>query len=55
MEEVQACLRIRHLSPADQTLFIYDHLEGEPREEIKYQLPEEKDGREKILTILQEL
>ncbi|CAI5686070.1 unnamed protein product [Oreochromis niloticus] len=55
VEEVQACLRVRHLSPADQALFIYDHLEGEPREEIKYRLPEEKDDPEKILTILQEL
>lgn len=30
-------LRARHLSPAEQALFIYDHLDREPREENKYQ------------------
>lgn len=35
IEEVYACIRARHMSPVDQALFIYDHLEGEVREEIK--------------------
>lgn len=35
-EEVQACMRARHLSTADKALFIFDHLEGEAKEEIKY-------------------
>jgi len=43
-EEVQACKRARHLSRADQALFIYDHLESEAREEIKYR-PKGGKGR----------
>ena len=35
-EEVQACIRARHLSSADQAFFLLDHLKGETREEIKY-------------------
>ncbi len=32
----QACLRTCHLSVADQAFFIFDHLEGEARDEIRY-------------------
>lgn len=32
-EEVQACMRARHLLPADQAFFLFDHLEGEAKEE----------------------
>jgi len=38
MEEVQASMRARHLSQSDQAFFLFDHLEGEARDEIKYQL-----------------
>ena len=55
IEEVHACVRARHLSPADQALFIYDHLEGEAREEIKYRSPEERADPDKVLLILKEL
>lgn len=55
VEEVQACIRARHLSVADQAFFIFDHLEGEAREEIKYRTNTEKRDPAKILAILTEL
>ena len=36
VEEAQACMRARYLSAIDQAFFLFDHLEGEAREEIKY-------------------
>lgn len=54
-EEVQACMRARHLSRADQAAFIYDHLEGEAREEMRYRPREEREDPDKILDILQDL
>lgn len=54
-EEVQACMRARHLSLADQAFFLYDHLEGEAREEIKYRPAAERTDPMKIRTILREL
>lgn len=35
-EEIRACMRVCHLSVVDQALFIFDHLEGEAREEIRF-------------------
>lgn len=55
VEEAQACIRGRHLSSAEKALFMYDHLEGEAREEIKYRPQEEREDPDKILAILQEL
>ena len=55
IEEVHACVQGRHLSPADQALFIYDHLEGEAREDIKYRSPEERADPDKVLLILKSL
>lgn len=55
LEEVEACLRSRHLSPAEKALFIYDHLEGEAREEIKYRSLQEREDPNKVLAILTEL
>lgn len=54
-EEVQACMRARHLSAADQAVFLFDHLEGEAREEIKYRPTSERKDPERICTILREL
>lgn len=55
VEEVQASMRARYLSPLDQAYFIYDHLEGEAKEEIRYRSQEEKENPDTILNILQEL
>ncbi|KAK0145448.1 hypothetical protein N1851_015636 [Merluccius polli] len=55
VEEVQACVRARHLSLADQAFFLFDHLEGEAREEIKYRPSVERGDPARIIAILQEL
>lgn len=55
VEEVQACMRARHLSVADQAFFIFDHLEGEAREEIKFRPNLERGDPARVLTILKEL
>lgn len=55
VEEVQACMRARHLAVGDRALFIFDHLEGEAKEEIKYRSRAERADPDKILSILQEL
>ncbi|KAK0155373.1 hypothetical protein N1851_002277 [Merluccius polli] len=48
-------MRARHLSAADQAFFLYDHLEGEAREEIKYRPSTERCDPAKVLAVLQEL
>ena len=48
-------MRARHLSSTDKAYFLFDHLEGEAREEIRYRSREEKEDPEKIIQILQEL
>lgn len=55
IEEVQACMRAHNLSLPDQTFFLFDHLEGEAREEIKYRPLAEREDADRILAILQEL
>lgn len=55
VEEVQACIRVRHLSAFDKALFIFDHLAGEAREEIKFRSSAERGDPERILAILEEL
>lgn len=55
VEEVQASMRARYLSPLDQAYFIYDHLEGDAKEEIRYRPKLERENPEAILNILKEL
>ena len=55
LEEVQACMRARHLSVPDQAFFLFDHLEGEAREEIKYRPSEVRSDPDRIIEVLQEL
>lgn len=55
VEEAQACMRSRHLSRIDQAFFLFDHLEGEAREEIKYRSSAERQDPDRIVAILQEL
>ncbi len=54
-EEVRASMRARHLGPHDQAHFIFDHLEGEARDEIKYRPRTDCDDPERVLAILEEL
>lgn len=46
---------VHHLSVADPAFLIFDHLEGEAREEIKYRSAAERGDPAKALAILQEL
>ncbi|XP_058482270.1 uncharacterized protein LOC131457315 [Solea solea] len=55
IEEAQACMRARHLSTLDQAFFLFDHLEGETREEIKYRSTADRSDPAKIIVVLQEL
>ncbi|KAK0139102.1 hypothetical protein N1851_024329 [Merluccius polli] len=55
MEEVEACMRARRLSVFEQAYFVFDHLEGEAREEVKYRPRAEREDPAKIFGILQEL
>lgn len=43
------------MSAADQAFFVYDHLEGEAKEEIKYRPSIERGDSETILAILNKL
>lgn len=44
-----------HLSAGDQAFFIFDHLEGEAKEEIKYQPSRDQRDPERSFAILKEL
>lgn len=55
IEEVQASMRARHLGPNDQAGFIYDHLEGEARDKIRYRPRAEREDPEHAFVILKEL
>ena len=55
VEEMRATLRIRHMKSVEQAYFIYDHLEGEAKDEIRYRPRAEREDPEKILTILLDL
>lgn len=55
LEEAQACMRARHLSAADQAFFLFDHLEGEPRDEIKHRSSAERSDPATIIAALREL
>lgn len=55
VEEAKACMRIRHLSNADQAFFLFDHLEGEAREEVRYRPEIERGDPDKIILALREL
>lgn len=54
-EEVEACIRVRHLAPKDQALFIFDHLEGEAKREIKFRPNQDREDPVRIWDTLQEL
>lgn len=55
IEEVQACMRAHHLSALEQAFFLFDHLEGEPRDEIKHRSSVERSDPARIIAVLQEL
>lgn len=55
VEEAQACMRVRYMSNADQAFFLFDHLEGEAREEIRYRSDLERGDPDKIIKALRDL
>ncbi|XP_023817649.1 uncharacterized protein LOC105355397 [Oryzias latipes] len=55
VEEVEACVRARRLGALEKAFFIFDHLEGEAKEEIRYRPRCEREDPEKIINILREL
>lgn len=55
LEEAQACMRMRHLNASDQAFFLFDHLEGEAREEIKFRPCCERENPDRVIAVLQEL
>lgn len=54
IEEARRCIAVRHMSPAEQILFLYDHVEGSARAELDFHSPTDKDTPEKIFKILTE-
>lgn len=55
IEEVESCIRGRHMSELDKAMFVYDHLEGEARTEIKFRPEEVKEDSTEIFAVLREL
>lgn len=55
VEEAQACMRMRNMTTAKKAFFLFDHLEGEARDEIKYRPSMDKDDPERIVSALREL
>ncbi|XP_022518191.2 uncharacterized protein LOC111188716 [Astyanax mexicanus] len=55
VEEVRRSLEGRHMPPLEQALFVYDHLEGEAKTEIKFRPAIDKNDPERIFAILVDL
>ena len=55
MEDVQASLRVRHLSPVEKALFILDHLGGSAKRELRFRPEEEREDPTRVFAILKEL
>nr|XP_021327606.1 uncharacterized protein LOC110438779 [Danio rerio] len=55
VEEAEACMRLRHLSSADRAFFLFDHLEGEAREEIRYRPQSEREDPKRVIQVLRDL
>ena len=55
VEEAESCIRARHMSKHDRALFLYDHLEGEARNEIKYRPSVVREDPAAIINVLKEV
>ncbi|XP_049340756.1 uncharacterized protein LOC125804921 [Astyanax mexicanus] len=55
VEEVQSCTRSRCISDLDKALFLYDHLEGGARNEIKYRSAMVREDPREIISVLKEV
>ncbi len=52
VEEARRSLGVRHMSRAEQALFLYDLLDGEAKNEIKFRPYAERNDPDKILAVL---
>ncbi len=48
-------MQARHMSASDKAFFLFDHLEGEAREEIRYRPDDERSDPANIISALKEL
>lgn len=55
VDKVCASMRPQSLTSVDQAYFIYNHLVGEAKNEIKYRSRAEREDPDWILSILQEI
>ncbi|XP_056118703.1 uncharacterized protein LOC130096084 [Rhinichthys klamathensis goyatoka] len=55
VEEAQACMRTRNMSRTERAFFLYDNLEGEARDEIKYRSLADRSDPDKIISALREV
>ncbi len=55
IEEAQACMQARHMSASDKAFFLFDHSEGEARDEIRYRSDDERNDPAKNISVLKEL
>ena len=55
VEEVEGCLRARHMSAIDKAWFVYDHLEGPAQTEIKFRDRSVREDPEQIISVLREV
>lgn len=54
-EEAQSCIRSRYMSDLEKAMFLYDHLEGEARSEIKYRPVVVRENPTEIISVLKEV
>lgn len=55
IEEAKSCIRATHMSNFDKALFLFDHLEGEARNEVKYRPTATRENPESIIEVLREV
>lgn len=55
VEEAQRCISSRFMSESEKALFLYDHLEGEARNEIKYRPPTVREDPLAVIKVLKEV
>lgn len=55
IEEAQSGIRATYMSKFDKALFLFDHLEGEARNEIKYRPLATSENPESIIEVLKEV
>lgn len=55
VEEVESCIRGRHMTDWDKAMFVYDHLDGEARAEIKFRPRRVREDAEEIFKVLREM